>query len=187
LTVLKTAQRARNLWPPVTPEPVRRVESTCDIVHPRPKTFWVVIQRSVVNMEAQVAFEADQKEKEIRAQGIAAGHIFDRSDDDEIVSMLLNFWADVNILCTLGRPSQAPQLPWTCSWIHLTSSYSAIFISSASCICLVCHRRYVCVLARVGFQKQHPTLDLCRITDRESGRYQLSSVLSMARTKLCGP
>lgn len=149
--------------------------------------FWVLIQRSVVNMEAQVAFEAEQKEKEIRAQAIAAGQIFDRSDDDEIVSMLFSFWADVNIPCALGRPSQASQLPWTRSWIHLTSSCSAIFISSASCICLAYHRRYICVLARVGLPRQHPVLDPCRITYREPDRYQRSSVLSTAKTKLCGP
>jgi hypothetical protein len=45
-------------------------------------------------MEAQVAFEAEQKEKEIRAQAIAAGQIFDRSDDDEIVSLVYSFLAD---------------------------------------------------------------------------------------------
>jgi hypothetical protein len=41
-------------------------------------------------MEAQAADMVEKNEKEMHARAVAAGLVFDRSDDDEIVSITSN-------------------------------------------------------------------------------------------------
>jgi hypothetical protein len=62
------------------------VQSHCELVHPRPKTFWVLTQESVCDMEAQAASMAEARERELRAMDKIDEVRFERSDEDEIVS-----------------------------------------------------------------------------------------------------
>lgn len=69
------------------------VHSHCELVHPRPTTFWVIAQENVSNMERQAAAMAKERQRELRAVGRGDDGDdddvdevrFERSDEDEIV------------------------------------------------------------------------------------------------------
>ncbi|KIM33037.1 hypothetical protein M408DRAFT_191051 [Serendipita vermifera MAFF 305830] len=67
---------------PIKEEPVQVVESNCELVHPRPRAFFVLTQQQVTGMEEQAEDMAKQRRRELRAKAKAQ---FERSDDDEIV------------------------------------------------------------------------------------------------------
>ncbi|CAG7847995.1 SubName: Full=Uncharacterized protein {ECO:0000313/EMBL:CCA69790.1} [Serendipita indica DSM 11827] len=96
-------------------EPIPIVESKCEIVHPRPKRFWVLTQQDVAQMEHKVNTDEDEREARTRAQAIAAGEIFDRSDDDEIVVIpqRRSTYATTRAPLAAIKPPHAPGYAWS--------------------------------------------------------------------------
>lgn len=72
------------------------VHSNCELVHPRPRMFWVLAYQNVCDMEAQAASLAKERERELRAMNPPGEVQFQRSDDDEIVRFLFFF---VGVFC----------------------------------------------------------------------------------------
>lgn len=64
-------------------KPTPIIESNCELVHPRPKAYFVLTQQQVAGMEEQALTMAKERRRELRTLAKAE---FERSDDDEIVS-----------------------------------------------------------------------------------------------------
>lgn len=77
------------------------VESACEILHPRPKTFWLLTQHSLRDMEEEVNAPTEEESTQRRRDS----SYFERSDDDEIVcyiiyhrDLVLNYYSRLNSL-----------------------------------------------------------------------------------------
>ncbi|KAG8761519.1 hypothetical protein FRC14_002706 [Serendipita sp. 396] len=88
-------------------EPVPIIESQCEVIHPRPKQFWILTQQLVAGMEAEVNAVEDKLQAEQRAQAVASGEVFDRSDEDEII--ILPKRGMSNVINSVGKTIQPPK------------------------------------------------------------------------------